>query len=271
MIIKEKPMPTSEEKLKNIINYNGLPPAPDFLKPGICFDSADYTLPSSLEMTRDTITLLENHVVMRHIVLQDEINTIFYYLIVSSNSCNEAREQTISLIADMTMMTMDMFSLGPSDIGELSIVPIHPEKKVGNLIFFVRNNIGVAILVREGDIDVAGLSKQIDRYIKATKDYDSKALRSITPHISKIAAPDEEIILNEKFKLSIVIDQKSGQNDMLYIFQYDDEMVYIESEDGPHAVFEAVMPGKTIINCTAVNRKDLLSTSKSIEINIIDK
>lgn len=271
MTNKEVSMLTPEEELKNIINYKGLPSAPTILKAGINFDSLSDTLTQYLEKTRDTVTLMENHAIMRHIVLQDNLSTIFYYLIVSSNSCLEAREQTISFVADMTMMTMDMFNSGPTDIGEFSIIPMHPEKKVGNLIFFVRNNIGISILVRKGEIDLALLSKQIDEAIVKMKSYDQDSIKSMTPNIRKIVTPDGHIVLNDRFKASIVIDAKSEQNNLLYIFQYDEEMVNVKKEDGPQAVFEAVMPGKTIINCAVVNKENLLSATKSIEITIIEK
>jgi hypothetical protein len=125
--------------------------------------------------------------------------------------------------------------------------------------------------LRAGKFDVARLAKQIDENIRGTKDYNQNTIKSISPQIKKINLPDKKIFLNKMFKIYIVMNQEYKQDDLLYFLQYDDDRVNLEDQDGPHAKFEALMPGETVINCTVVDRKTLLSTSDSIKINIFKK
>jgi hypothetical protein len=268
---KEGTMLTSAEQLKQIIDYDHLPQPPVSLKPGFYFNSKDYPVLESLKMTEDTISLLENGVAMQHIVLEDDDTTLFFYFIVNSKSCTELRDKFIEFVSSLTSMTMDAFNSGPSGIGEFNIIRAYPSGKISNIVHFVRNNIGITVFVREGKFDIESLARQIDRDIQKKKDYNQDTIRSVSPHVSRIQAPDHDIPLNSRFETSIIMDENSEQGGVIYIFQYDDDMINMESEDGQHRTFTALMSGKTIINCTAVDRRTLLSTSKSSEINIVDK
>lgn len=257
-------MITSEERLKQIIKYEDQPAPLASLKPGFNFAYQDYTRLESLKKTEDTISLMENNVVMRDIVLKNKETDLVLYFIVSSSSCKEAREQTISWAAGMTSMPIDVFSSGPPDIGEFSVV------LSGNIdmVHFVRNNIGVTVFLREGKLDVAGLAKQIDQKIQSMRDFTQNEIKSLLPPISGIIVSDKKYSLNKQFILTVYIDNKYSSNNLQYFFEYDDDMLNLEEEDGSKAVFKTLMPGKTFITCVVVDKINLLSSSESIEINI---
>lgn len=268
---KEETMLSSEEQLKQIINYNDLPQPPTFIKPGFYFNVRDYPLLQSLKMTRDRLSLLEKDVVMQHIALEGNETELFLYFIANSISSQKAREKTISFAASMTSMMMDAFTSGPPDVGEFNIVTQHPSGKIIDMVHFVRNNIGVTVFLRGGEFEVASLARQIDENIQGMKDYDRKTIKSISPQINRITQSEKKILLNSTFEISIVVDQKHTTNDLLYIVGYDEDKINLEEDDGPQATFTALEIGETVINCTVVDRKTLLSTSDSIKINIFEK
>jgi len=264
-------MLTSEEQLKQIIKYDDLPQPPISLKPGFHFNILDYPLLQPFKKIRDSISLMKKDVVMQHIVLQNKEIYLFFYIIVSSSSCNDAREQTISAVATMSMMMMNAFTTSPADIGDFNIIPKHPTGKIVDLIHFVRNNIGVTLFLREGKFDVARLAKQIDQNIQSMKDYDQHTIKLLSPQINRVTLPDKEILLNDVFEIYIGLGQASDQDYLLYFFEYNDDNLNLEDEEGPRASFKALRPGENVINCVVVDNRNLLSTSKELIINIFEK
>jgi len=272
--IHEEPLKqilTPEEQLMQIIDYKNLPQSPTSMKPGFSFNTRDYTLLHSFDKTRDSISLLGKGVVMQNVVLEDNETELFCYLIVNSNSCNEARENLIDFVPSITMKMITSFTMSSADIGEFNIVPKHSSDKIVDLIHFIRNNIVVSLLVTEGEFDVESLAKKIDEKIQGLIDYDDYGIELISPQINRIISPKEKILLNNIFKITIDMAEKPTNDDLLSFIKYDEDKLNLEEQDGLNAIFEALRIGETVINFTVVDKKSLLSTTESKKINISEK
>jgi hypothetical protein len=262
---------SAEDRLKKIISYDSLPPCPTSLKAGFHFAVQDYPLLNSFNVEETTISaLMDANVVRQEINLTDKSNELTIYFIISSTNCVSAREQTISWASWMTSLPMDAFISGSDDIGEFNIITDHPSGRATFLIHFVRNNIGVSIVVDEGDFNIESLAKQIDKKIQNMKDSDSNAIKSISPQIKSIVSSVQKIVLNQMFTITVVMDGNHNEDELLFFVQYDEDRVNLEEQEGKTATFKALIPGETIIYFSVVDRKSLLATADSIKISIAE-
>lgn len=209
----------------------------------------------------DTIRIHKGAVDRNWNLSMDE-ESISIEVFVSSAGPDLARQHLLEIASNTTMMEIP-FTKGPEDLGHLAIQEIDPQPQYFVWTFY---NLCFKIMQDNNTTDVLNLARWIQKHVDG---YVKDNISQYRPKITKVELSSKQISVGETVTVQVQPAATEDTERLLVELANASDHLDCTLQEDLSLCFEGLKPGKAEIHLILADKKNLLSTSAVVSVEVL--